>query len=114
VELRLPLVRYLYNGPIASNFLRNFQLVGFYDAGAAWSGAPIWTRNNTVNSTTLPAQGPIEITVRTFRSPWLEGYGVGMRTMMLGYFAKFDVAWGRQDGVTNPQPKLYLTLGHDF
>ena len=36
-ELRIPLFKVLSDGPIASNFLRNFQLVGFYDFGTAWS-----------------------------------------------------------------------------
>src|SRR6187551_2298484 len=38
VELRIPFVRALVNGPITSNFLKNLMLVGFYDIGTSWSG----------------------------------------------------------------------------
>ncbi|MEM7299185.1 MAG: hypothetical protein AAF391_13080, partial [Bacteroidota bacterium] len=39
-ELRVPLFQYLTNGPIKSNFLRNFQLIGFMDMGSVWTGSP--------------------------------------------------------------------------
>ena len=36
-ELRIPLFQYLSNGPIKSNFLRNFQLISFADLGSVWT-----------------------------------------------------------------------------
>ena len=113
VEIRMPIVKYLYKGPITSNFLRNLQFVGFYDVGSAWSGPPIWSRNSTINRVTI-VNPPIAVTVKTFRNPFLSGFGVGARTMILGYFAKLDLAWGQQNGITSSEPKFYLTLGHDF
>jgi hypothetical protein len=38
---------------------------------------------------------------------------VGVRTTMLGFYTKFDLAWGEENGVRT-KPKPYLTLGHDF
>jgi len=37
-EIRLPVFRYLSNHPIKSDFLNNFQIVTFGDAGTAWTG----------------------------------------------------------------------------
>src|SRR5207248_2861235 len=37
-ELRVPVFRCLLNRPIKSDFIRNFQVVGFGDVGTAWVG----------------------------------------------------------------------------
>ena len=111
-ELRLPLVKYLYKGPIASNFLRNFQIVGFTDVGSAWSGKSLLGRENSIN-TNVTARPPFVITTVNTRSPFLIGYGAGVRTLMLGYYVKFDFALGQQD-YDQLNRRFYLTLGHDF
>ncbi len=111
-ELRLPLIKYLYKGPIASNFLRNFQIVGFTDVGSAWSGKSLLGRENSIN-TNVTARPPFVITTVNTRSPFLIGYGAGVRTLMLGYYVKFDFALGQQD-FNQLNRRFYLTLGHDF
>ncbi|UOQ73904.1 hypothetical protein [Hymenobacter cellulosilyticus] len=52
-------------------------------------------------------------TVVNFRNPLLIGYGFGMRTTLLGFYGKADVAWGQEDYVQKG-PKFYFTLGYDF
>ncbi|MEZ5195493.1 MAG: hypothetical protein R2764_03590 [Bacteroidales bacterium] len=37
-EIRFPVFRYLANKPIKSDFINNFQIVGFGDVGTAWTG----------------------------------------------------------------------------
>jgi hypothetical protein len=111
-EVRLPLIKYLYKGPIASNFLRNFQIVGFTDIGSAWSGSSLLNKENSIN-TRVTKNGPFTITTISSRSPFLIGYGAGVRTMMLGYFVKFDFALGQQD-YTTLNKRAYLTFGYDF
>ena len=37
--------------------------------------------------------GPFNIKIKNYLNPWLYSYGVGMRTVMLGYYMKFDLAW---------------------
>lgn len=113
-ELRFPIVRYFYRGPITSNFLRNLQLVGFADVGSAWSGRNPFTQDNSYNTQIITAPGSnFEITVVNYRNPFLTGYGAGLRTVLLGYYVKFDVARGVQDYTQLP-PRFYLTFGHDF
>lgn len=113
-ELRLPLVKYLYRGNITSNFLRNLQLVTFSDVGTAWSGRGPFNRQNNLNTEFVGGGNlPFFATVTNFKNPFLIGYGVGARTMLFGYYVKFDYAWGLEDNVVN-KPIPYLTLGYDF
>lgn len=113
-ELRIPLVKYLYRGNITSNFLRNLQLVAFSDIGTAWSGKGPFNRQNNLNTTIVGGGNlPFLATVTNFKNPFLIGYGAGARTMLFGYYVKFDYAWGLEDKVVN-KPIGYLTLGYDF
>jgi hypothetical protein len=38
---------------------------------------------------------------------------VGIRSTVLGFYTKFDLAWAQENYVTS-KPKPYFTLGHDF
>lgn len=115
LELRLPLAQSVSKGSLTSNFLRNLQFVGFTDIGTAWYGnkGP-FNRQNSLNTEIVGGgQNPFRATVTNFKNPFLVGYGVGVRTTILGYFVKADYAWGLEDKEVNP-PKLYLSLGYDF
>lgn len=113
-ELRIPLVKYLYRGAITSSFLRNFQIVGFGDIGTAWTGKGPFSENNSLNTQIIGSEDdPFRATVTNFKNPYLMGYGVGARTTLFGFYAKFDYAWGVDNGYTN-KPIPYVTLGYDF
>lgn len=111
-ELRVPLIRALTNGPISSNFFRNMQFTTFYDIGTSWSGRPPFSSNNSVSYDVIE-QGPFQAEIKNYLNPWLYSYGVGMRTMMLGYYMKFDLAWPVENFTTG-SPQFYVTLGFDF
>ncbi|MBT32622.1 MAG: translocation protein TolB [Thalassobius sp.] len=115
-ELRFPLLKYFYKGTITSNFFRNLQLVGFTDVGSAWTGVSPFNRENALNTEVIESvnsEGGFIATVKNFKNPFLIGYGAGIRTMLLGYYTKFDVAWGIEDD-SRQDPMFYFTLGHDF
>ncbi|AII51455.1 PD40 domain-containing protein [Hymenobacter sp. APR13] len=113
-ELRVPIVQYLSNKPIYSGFFRNLQLTAFGDAGTAYSGNNPFNENNSFNTQVVGGTGnAFTATVINFRNPMLIGYGFGMRTTLLGFYGKADLAWGQEDYVQKG-PKLYLTLGYDF
>lgn len=113
-ELRVPLVKYLYRGNITSNFLRNLQLVAFSDIGTAWVGRGPFNRQNSLNTEIVGGGNlPFLAVVTNFKNPFLIGYGVGARTMLFGYYVKFDYAWGMENNVVG-RPIAYLTLGYDF
>ena len=111
-ELRFPIIKYFNRGPIASNFFRNLQLIGFVDAGSAWTGSSPLADQNSLNTEIIDGNN-FKATINNFGSPWLVGYGVGARTVLLGYYLKFDVAWPYEDYEVR-NPKFYFTLGFDF
>lgn len=111
-EFRVPLIRALSSGPISSNFLRNMQFIAFYDIGTSWSGKPPFNSGNSVSYEEI-INGPFKAQIKNYLNPWLYSYGLGMRTVMLGYYMKFDLAWPVEDYQV-AKPRFYVTLGFDF
>jgi hypothetical protein len=118
--LRFPVVRFFYKGAVESGFLKNLQLIGFYDMGTAWTGSNPLSGDNSNNTTVVQdktfgsSQVPsYTITVTDYTDPFLRSYGAGFRSMMLGYYMKVDVAKGFVNG-QGQNPRIYLTLGYDF
>ena len=111
-ELRLPVFRML-SRRIGSNFLRNFQVVGFFDAGTAWEGSDPFSTDNPRNSSVITNGNRVIVKINYFREPVVAGYGVGIRSMLFGYFVRADYAWGIETR-TVQRPKLFLALGLDF
>ena len=112
LELRIPIVSLLYNGPIRSSFAKNLQFIGFFDIGSSWTGASPFSEDNSISTITI-GDSAFEAEIQTFKNPWLSGYGFGMRSVILGYFMKIDVAWPVEDFEVG-KTKFYFTLGHDF
>jgi len=111
-ELRMPIASIFYSGPVGSSFVKNFQLVGFFDIGSSWTGVSPFNEDNNI-STVIIKDSNFEAQIQTFKNPWLMGYGVGMRSMIFGYFMKFDLAFPYEDDQVG-DAKFYVTLGHDF
>jgi hypothetical protein len=111
-ELRIPLVRALSNGPIASNFFRNLQFIGFYDVGTSWSGKPPFSSETSVSYNVI-RNGPFTAQIKNYLNPWLYSYGVGVRTVVFSYYLKFDLAWPVENYQVG-KPRGFLTLGFDF
>lgn len=113
-ELRFPIIKYFSRGSIKSNFLRNLQLISFYDLGSAWTGKSPFNDDHEVNSRLVRRDGsPFEAVIRSSNNPWLASYGFGVRTVMLGYYARFDFAKPMADYEIGDL-KFYLSLGYDF
>ena len=111
-EIRFPVFSYLFNSPIRSELIRNFQLVGFVDAGTAWQGFSPYSESNPFN-TSIINEGPITVEVNYFREPLVAGFGAGARTNLFGYFVKLDYAKGWDSGVLN-KGLWYFSIGTDF
>ncbi|WP_420580568.1 translocation protein TolB [Reichenbachiella sp.] len=113
-ELRFPIIKYFSRGSIKSNFLRNFQAIGFYDLGSSWTGKSPFSDDHEVNSKVVRREGsPFEAVIRTSDNPWLASYGFGIRTVLLGYYARFDFAKPIADYEVGDM-QFYLSLGYDF
>ena len=112
-ELRVPIFRY-FSRRIRSSFFRNFQAVGFFDVGTAWTGSNPFSDENPLNTIFInnPAS-KVLVKVNYFRDPIVAGYGFGVRSMLFGYFIRLDYAWGIETRVVQ-DPIFYLSLGMDF
>lgn len=111
-EVRLPVFKYFFNRPLKSDFLENFQVVAFGDAGSAWTGPSPFSPENAFNNTVITT-GDLTIEVENNRNPIVYGYGFGLRSKLLGYFIRVDWAWGVDDGITLPSV-FYVSLALDF
>lgn len=113
-ELRIPLFSYLSRGNITSNFVRNFQMVAFYDVGSAWNDFAPWERVNDQNTEVINTTGsPFVIVLNNFNNPWLQSYGAGLRTVLMNYYVKLDVARPIRNYETEDL-RFYFTLGYNF
>ncbi len=113
-ELRFPIFKYFFKRPIRSDFIQNFQIIGFGDLGTAWTGDSPYAENNSLNTTVVGSSiTPLIITLKTQHNPIVGGYGWGVRSRVFGYFIRIDRAWGVQDGIVL-KPLWYLSLSLDF
>jgi outer membrane protein assembly factor BamA len=98
-----------------SNFWSSLQMVGFFDAGTAWSGASPFGKTSAYDYETVPrnGQGTVIVTIETGRDPIVYGYGFGLRAQLLGYFLRFDWAWGIENRVILPRV-FYFSMSLDF
>ncbi len=112
-ELRFPLFSFFANQPINYNFIKDFQIVAFGDFGTAWTG---WSPYDSKNSlfTSHLHDGNLDISVTEMKNPWVGGVGLGLRTTLLGYFIRGDMAWGIEDGHISKKPVFYLSFNLDF
>lgn len=111
-ELRFPVFRYFLKRPINMQFINDFQIIGFADAGTAWTGLHPFMQGNHLfrkHFEQQPLSGWIEIQ----KEPVVAGLGAGIRTSLLGYFVRGDVAWGFEDK-RFLKPVFYLSFGTDF
>ncbi|MEO6548089.1 MAG: hypothetical protein ABIN94_08825 [Ferruginibacter sp.] len=109
-EFRLPVFTTLFNRPVNNAFLRNFQLVQFIDLGEAWSGK----YGKIARPTQIIGEPPIQILKKVGGlGPLAGGYGFGARSVLLGYFVRFDAGW-EMNGFFKHKPVLNVSLGLDF
>jgi hypothetical protein len=111
-ELRLPLFSTLFNKPINNAFLRNFQLVQFFDLGTAWNGA----YDKIARPSVLYSQqgNPVVVKIKAGGiGPFAGGYGFGVRSTLLGYFLRLDSGW-EMNGFFKGKPMWYFAMGLDF
>lgn len=111
-EIRIPVFKYLLGKDKGANFFRNFQLVFFGDAGLAWYGSGPYDKANPLNTVSID-DSLIDLEIQYFRDPIVYGYGLGLRTQILGYFVRIDLAKGVETKKSLSQ-KLHIGVGMDF
>ncbi len=111
-EFRFPVFSTLFDRPINNAFIRNFQIIQFFDFGTAWNGAYDNLKRPDVSYTDQNNNVTVRIKAGGL-GPFAGGYGFGARSTLLGYFVKFDAGWP-MTGFFKGKPILYVSLGLDF
>lgn len=111
-ELRWPPFTTFFQPTTLNPLLENFQIVGFSDIGAAWTGADPYNEDNEFNHVTV-SQNPVTVTVNNNREPIIWDFGFGLRGQFLGYFVRADWGWGVDDGLLLDRV-FQLSLTTDF
>jgi hypothetical protein len=109
-EIRVPVFSTFFNKPINNAFLRNFQLVQFFDLGAAWNGKFDGIERPSV----VYGQPPVTVRLQAGGiGPFAGGYGFGARSTLLGYFLRVDAAW-EMNRFFSGKPMWHFAMGLDF
>lgn len=110
-ELRIPLSR-LMRYQLNSGALYKLELIPFVDVGAVWSeGNPFNQKKPT--DTRIITSGNLTIRLQTLKSPFLVGFGSGLRMNLLGYSLRTDLAWGVDDQQLT-KPMIMMSVGKNF
>jgi hypothetical protein len=112
-ELRIPVFAVLARRLPKSEFIKNFMLVAFVDAGSAVEGPVPISNVRRLTQRAFAVDGST-VLVNEYKTPYLLGTGAGLRTSLLGYFVRFDFAYGLDNGRWTDKPSYYLSFGHDF
>jgi outer membrane protein assembly factor BamA len=112
-EIRAPLFSTLLNRPINNAFLRNFQLVQFFDLGSAWNGA--YDKIERPHVIYIDPQNPnVAVKIKAGGlGPLAGSYGFGARSTLLGYFLRLDAAW-EMNSFFKGKPMFMVSMGLDF
>jgi hypothetical protein len=111
-ELRLPVFSTFMNKPINNAFIRNFQLVQFFDLGSAWNGA--YDKIERPSVMYSQPGNPVVVKIKAGGiGPLAGGYGFGVRSTILGYFLRLDTGW-EMKGFFKGAPIWYFAMSLDF
>ena len=111
-ELRVAPVNYLLNDNVKMSFLKNLQVIGFFDMGMAWYGLGPRSRQNLINNKRVE-NGSVVANVLFYKEPLIASYGWGLRSMIFGYYLRFDYGYGI-DSQLKQKPLAHISLGLDF
>jgi hypothetical protein len=112
-ELRLPIFTTLLNKPINNAFLRNFQVIQFFDLGTAWNGKYNGLKRPQQSYESDQYPGLTVLVKAGGIGPFAGGYGFGVRSTLLGYFLRFDAGW-EMNTFFQHKPVLNVSMGVDF
>ena len=113
-ELRVPVVQLIMGRKVSFNFLNSIQLNLFGDFGTAWTGLTPYSEENCLYTRYITS-GPISVMVKRQVDPFVGGFGIGARCSLLGYFLRFDYAWGVEDfKISNKKGMFLFSIGTDF
>ena len=85
----------------------------FFDLGSAWNGSYDKIERPHVIYSDLQNPNVLVKIKAGGIGPFAGSYGFGARSTLLGYFVRFDAAWG-MDVFFKGKPTMMVSLGVDF
>lgn len=113
-ELRIPFVQLIAGHQVGFELFNSLQLNIFGDVGTAWTGLTPYSKDNCLYTRYIHS-GPIDVMIRRQVDPFVGGFGLGLRCSLLGYFLRFDYAWGVEDfRIARKKGMFLFSIGTDF
>lgn len=116
-EIRIPLSTLLSKWPTDRDWYQTLLLIPFADFGSAWNGVNLFNTNNNytvrVFDYTSSARNIASVEVKNLRDPLIGSFGCGISTRLIGYNARFDMAFGVEDGIIH-KPMYLFSYGTNF
>ena len=118
MEFWSPSILNAKNGP---SWSKSFNLndlllfgVNFFDLGSSWNINSPFSSKNDVNTWYIREPGSVfQAEIENSKNPWLASYGFGIRSFIMDYFIKLDVAKPIEDYRLG-QTKFHLSIGYSF
>ena len=113
-EIRIPIIKSLFNNNATSEFLNNLQIVGFFDLGSSWNDNSPFSSKSDVNTWIIKEPGSVfQAEIENSKNPWLASYGFGLRSLIMDYYIKLDIAKPIEDYKTGSS-KIHFSIGYSF
>ena len=113
-ELRVPFVQLIAGRRVASKILNSLQFLLFGEMGTAWTGTTPYSPDNCLYTRWI-IDGNITAKINRQVDPWVQGFGMGLRASLFGYFLRLDYAWGLENmKIYKKNGMLMLSVGFDF
>ena len=111
-EIRIPIFNVFSRYPIKFSFIKNFQIIPFFDIGTAWTGISPWSKENEFNSLVIKKEN-MTITIDRQQNPIVFSFGVGFRTLLFGQFIRVDYGTGVNTGEIL-KSLIHFSIAFDF
>jgi hypothetical protein len=113
-ELRVPFVQLIAGRQVSNRLLNSLQFLVFGEVGTAWTGATPYSPDNCLYTRWI-YNGNFAIKINRQVDPWVQGFGMGLRASLFGYFIRLDYAWGLENlKIYKKKGMLMLSIGLDF
>ena len=113
-ELRVPFIQLIARRLLSNKILNSLQFLVFGEIGTAWTGVTPYSPDNSLYTRWI-YNGNIIAKITRQVDPWVQGFGMGLRASLFGYFIRLDYAWGLENmKIHKKNGMLMLSIGLDF
>ena len=113
-ELRVPFVQLIAGRQVPNRLLNSLQFLVFGEIGTAWTGRTPYSPDNSLYTRWIQS-GNILVKVNRQVDPWVQGFGMGLRASLFGYFLRLDYAWGLENmQIYRKNGMVMFSIGLDF